>query len=265
MSARIIVRSIWITTVALFAGQVALVVTVVMVFGVDPGRVAWLLVTLPLLHAAMGVVLASLERLWINLHTGEALTRVNFANVLSMIRVSSSPTLLWLVLIADSYPVVLIVVPLTALVFLTDLLDGQISRRTRQTTKIGTYLDSSSDYTVLAIVAIALVSYDLLPMWLFLVVIARFGLQFLGQVALFLMRRRRLEFRTSFLGKMSVFTVMTLFALSLLRLAEGLPVWYETLYVIAEYLTAGVAIISLAEKFFLFTVDAQEARSRPDG
>jgi phosphatidylglycerophosphate synthase len=218
----------------------------------------WLLVALPVWHVVIAAALARLSYLFTD-ESGAQLERVNLPNVLSMIRLSSSPTLLWLVLLAESYPVGPVVVPLTAVVFLTDLLDGQISRRTGSVTQIGKYLDSSSDYTVLFIVSIALVNYQLIPLWLFLVILARLVLQWLAQVALFLVRGRSLPFRTSFLGKASVFAIMTLFAVSLFGLIEGLPERFYLFLTLLQYMTAVVAIVSLIEKMIIFVSDVRSA------
>jgi len=261
---RRIVRSIWITILVLLLVQTGIFIAVSRAYEVDPDLSRWYVIAMPLFHIFAGVVLTSLNKLFYNVDTGERLTRVNFANLLSIIRVSSSPTLLWLVLIAESHDVVQIVVPMTALVFLTDLLDGQISRRTRQVTQIGRFLDSSSDYTVLLAVAIALVSYDLISPWLFAIAMARFGLQLLGQMVLFVMQRGKLQFRTSFLGKLSVFVFMTVFALSLLQMVPNLPDWYESVFVVVEYIAAVLALVSLAEKAFLFIVDARNAHRSGD-
>jgi phosphatidylglycerophosphate synthase len=260
MESRPIVRSIWITSGVLFLAQVIVLAGVVAGYGIEGHIAIWYLIALPLIHALMGGVLASLHKLFINVDTGELLARVNFANLLSLIRVSSAPTILWLVLLARWYPVAPVLVPLAALVFLTDLLDGQISRRTHQITKIGRFLDSSSDYIVLFVVAVALVSYDLISTWFFVVVLARFGLQLVGQAILFVAQRMRVHFRTSFLGKASVFAVMTLFGLALLSLVDGLPDWYPRLQTVGEYVTAAIAVVSLAEKVFLFSVDARNVK-----
>ena len=257
MEARPIVRSIWITSAALFAVQVVVFAGIVFGYGIERHVAIWYLIALPLIHALMGGVLAPLHKLFVLTENGKALSRVNIPNLLSMIRISSGPTILWLVLLADTYPVAPVLVPLAALVFLTDLLDGQISRRTHQITKIGRFLDSSSDYIVLFIVAVALCSYDLISDWFFAIVMARFGLQLVGQAVLFVAQRMKIQFRTSFLGKASVFAVMTLFALSLLSLVQGMPPWYATVRNVGEYITAAIVVVSLGEKVFLFSVDAK--------
>ncbi|MFW5783380.1 MAG: hypothetical protein ACOCY8_02570, partial [Spirochaetota bacterium] len=114
--------------------------------------------------------------------------------------------------------------------------------------------------TVLFVVAIALASYDLVSAWLFTIVMLRFGLQIVGQVTLFFVQGMQIHFRTSFLGKASVFAVMTYFALSLVRLVRTLPSWFETVSAVAEYVTAVIAIVSLVEKAYMFVVDVRNAR-----
>ncbi len=260
MQGRPIVRSILITVLMLFLAQTALAAFVWTIYGLAAGETVWYLVAMPVLHVVVGAVLVSLRSMFVNSDTGERLRRVNFANVLSLVRLSSAPTVLWLVLLARTYRVGPVVVPLTALVFLTDLLDGQISRRTRQVTRIGRYLDSSSDYTVLLVVAVALVDYQLISAWLFTIVVVRLGLHLLGQIVLLIARGWRIPFRTSFLGKASVFAIMTLFAISVLRLIDGLPAWLTAVHSGAEYLTAAICVLSLIEKVYEFAVDAATTR-----
>ncbi|MFP4377932.1 MAG: CDP-alcohol phosphatidyltransferase family protein [Spirochaetales bacterium] len=253
-----IVGRIWLTTAVLLLVQIAVALFVSTVYQFSLLERRWFLVALPIWHVVIAASLARLSYLFTD-ESGRQLQRVNVANVLSMIRLSSSPTLLWLVLLADTYPVGPVVVPLTAIVFLTDLLDGQISRRTGSVTQIGKYLDSSSDYTVLFIVSIALVNYKLLQLWLFLVILARLVLQWLGQITLFLVRGRSLTFRTSFLGKASVFAIMTLFAVSLIGLIEDLPRWFSVFLTLLQYVTAVIAIVSLIEKMIIFVSDLRSA------
>jgi cardiolipin synthase (CMP-forming) len=264
MAKRGIVSSIWKSTLALFLIQTGVVVAVSLGYDIDMRNYAWLLVASPLFHVVIGVTLSALWKLF-RKEDGQLLPRVNLPNFLSMTRLSASPTLLWLVLIAETHPVVPVVAPLTALVFLTDLLDGQISRRTRQVTEIGKYLDSSSDYTLLAVISVAMVSYQIIPLWLFIVVLVRLGLQWLAQAVLFVLRGWTVPFRTSFLGKTSVFTIMVFYAIALLTLLPALPPWYTVMVTVSGYLTATVAGVSLVEKIYIFIVDLKstvEVRKR---
>lgn len=258
MGRREVIQSIWISTLVLFAVQAGVVLGVVIGYEIDVDSYRWLLFVSPLLHAIVAVTLSGLWRLF-RTEDGTPLTNVNVPNFLSMTRLSSSPTLLWLVLIADAHPVVPVVVPLTALVFLTDLLDGQISRRTRQVTEIGKYLDSSSDYTLLAVISVAMVVYEIIPLWLFVVVLSRLGVQWLAQAVLFVLRGWTVPFRTSFLGKASIFTIMVFYAVALLHLLPNLPEWYSTSVTIGGYITASIAGVSLIEKLVIFAVDLKNS------
>ena len=62
--------------------------------------------------------------------TGQKLDRINLANIITLSRVSSMPTLLVLVIAAKEYSIRLPVLILIALIFLTDFFDGLISRKT---------------------------------------------------------------------------------------------------------------------------------------
>ena len=264
MQDRPIVRSIWLTLVALFLGQAAIAVIVFTRYAIAVVDAAWYLAVMPIMHIAIGVVLTALRDLFTNTDTGRRLSRVNFANKLSLVRLSSAPTVLWLVLLARDHPVGPIVVPLTAAVFLTDLLDGQISRRTHQTTQIGQRLDSSSDYTVLVVVSIALIGYDLISVWFFALVMIRLGFPLFGQAILLVIRRWKVPFRTSFLGKASVFAIMTAYAISLATLIDGIPDWSDVVQVAAEYAAGSLALVSLAEKVYQYPGEVAHARRTRD-
>ena len=255
MAAHAIIRRIWSTIALLFFAQAAITVLVVAAYGVDLRSHRWFVITLPIAHVVVGVVLSSLWRLF-RTEEGRRIDRVNVANILSLVRLSSAPTLLWLVLTARTYDVAPVLIPLTVLVFLTDLLDGQISRRTGQVTRIGKYLDSSSDYALLFIVSIALVSYRLLAPWLFVLILARLTLQWFGQAILLIAQGWKLPFRTSFLGKASIFAIMTFSAVSLIQLLRELPDWFGSVYRVLEIGTATLTAVSLVEKLAIFTKDA---------
>ncbi len=260
MSDRPIVRSIWITLAALFVGQAVIAAVVLTTYEVTLADAAWYPVVMPAMHVAIGAALVALRQLFRNTDTGRRLTRVNFANVLSIVRLSSAPTVLWLILLARRYPVGPVVVPLTAVVFLTDLLDGQISRRTRQVTEIGQRLDSSSDYTVLVVVSVALAGYDLISMWFFVIVMVRLGFPLVGQAVLLVIQRWKVPFRTSFLGKASIFVIMTVYAVSLVSLIDEIPAWFDAVHAAAEYAAGALALVALAEKVYRYPGELADAR-----
>lgn len=253
-----IVRSIWITTVLLLVIQGAIAAAVSWSFrlGSPP---AWYPILLLSVHAVMAPVLARLGYLFVTVPGNEQLDHVNTANLLSMIRLSAAPTLLWMILSAAQNEILVVLVPFAAGVFLTDLLDGQVSRRTGTITRIGRFLDSSSDYALLIVVSIALGAYTMLSRWFFLAVGLRFGLQIVGQVVLFVIRSGQITFRSSFLGKASVFLVMILYAGSLFAISPFAPSWVDTAVSSAEYLVGAILMLSLAEKIYLFVTDVRLA------
>ena len=222
-------RSIWITVTALLISQIAIYVAVSLGYGLAWRGVAWFAPVTAAVHLALSLILTRLHHLFVIVDTDNTLNRVNLANILSMIRVSSAPTLLWLILMVPDAPIVPVLVTLTAIVFLTDLADGQVARRLDQVTEIGKYLDSTSDYTILFVVSAALIVHGLLPMWFFAVVIVRLAVHAAGQVALFLRQGGQIESKSSFLGKASVFATMFVYGVSLLGLVRNLGGWFKTI------------------------------------
>ena len=263
MDQRRIVRSIWITVVALLGGQIAVYVVVCVVMGVSVQEHIWFPPVLLTFHIVMGLALARIHPLFRRVEDSTLLRRVNLPNVLSMIRVSSTPTILWLILIADEYAVVPFLATMTALVFLTDLLDGQISRRTHQVTEVGKYLDSSSDYAILFVTSIALRAYDLIALWIFILIVVRLVFQGVAQSIIFVIQRWSITAQSSFLGKAAVFAVMFLYAVALLQLFSSLPEWFGVSFKIVQYVVGAIVAVSLVEKVYLFLVDVTTRRRQP--
>jgi cardiolipin synthase (CMP-forming) len=254
-----IVRSIWLVALLLLAAQIAIYIVLSLLLGIPVRDSVWVLPVAAVLHIVMGMSLSAVRNLFCLADSGVALTRVNVPNVLSLIRISSTPIILWLILIANDYPVVPYLASLTAMVFLTDLLDGQISRRTNQVTNIGKYLDSSSDYAILFVTTIAWRAHALIHPWVFVLVLVRLGFQVLGQVIIFAVQRGSIAARSSFAGKASVFGIMALYAISLLHLVESIPGWFSTAFLVLEIAVCAVVVISLGEKAYLFVIDVTQA------
>ena len=195
-------------------------------------------------------------------------------NMLTLVRLSSIPTLTLLLGVGPRPGTVPILVAVAAGVFLTDLFDGALARRRRQVTPIGGYLDSASDYLVLLALAVLLAAKGILPSWLALLLSARLVLHALAMGVLVLRHGLRVARPTTW-GKVSVAAAMVLITLELLAhaaaaiipsagallLARGLQV--------AELATAVLIVISLADKlrYFLYTLHTQgtaRAAAAPD-
>lgn len=195
----------------------------------------------------------------------EPLPRVNLASSLTFARLSSIPTVLFLVIQTPRYPLLPVVLPFVCLVFLTDLLDGAAARRRGQVTFVGKYLDSTSDYLMIIAVSILFFHFRLIPAWFFVLILSRLVLFAVGMVALSLKQGRANPLAT-FLGKASIFASMFLYVL---ELAEhlGVPVIGSPSVVhVFEYLVAGVIVASVVDKIiFLARMFAAASGADPRG
>ncbi|MEE8441530.1 MAG: hypothetical protein V3S41_07405, partial [Spirochaetia bacterium] len=65
--------------------------------------------------------------------------------------------------------------------------------------------------------------------------------------------------RSSLAGKVSVFGIMMLYAVSLLQLLKSVPVWFTAVFLVLEIAVCAVVVISLGEKAYLFVADVSRA------
>ncbi|HVP19831.1 MAG TPA: CDP-alcohol phosphatidyltransferase family protein [Spirochaetia bacterium] len=177
----------------------------------------------------------------------QPLERVNLSNTLTLARLSSIPTLLFLIIEASTYPLVPVLLPFACLVFATDFLDGIVARRRNQVTFVGRYLDSTSDYVMIIAVSIIFLHYQLIPAWFFILILARLILFALG-MGLLALREGKADPVATFLGKASIFATMVLYVL---ELAErfGVPGIGNSLVVfIVEWVVAAIIVASVVDK-----------------
>jgi CDP-diacylglycerol--glycerol-3-phosphate 3-phosphatidyltransferase len=172
---------------------------------------------------------------------------VNAPNVLTIGRISSIPTILFLVQLARDYALLPVALPFLCVVFATDFVDGILARRGGGITFVGRYLDSSSDYLLLIAVSILYLLEGLIPAWFFWLLMGRLVL-FAAGMALAALRQGTVKPVATFLGKASIFAVMVLYAL---EAAErfGVP-WVGDPRVVRifEFVVAGIVVVSLADK-----------------
>ena len=98
---------------------------------------------------------------------------MNAPNVITLARLSSVPTILFLVLLARAYPVLPVALPFISLVFASDFVDGCSPGRGGGVTFVGRYLDSTSDYLMIIAVSILFLVEGLIPAWFFWLLMAR--------------------------------------------------------------------------------------------
>lgn len=240
-------RSILRYLAAFLLAQAALLAAVFTAY-----RVPWIRLPAPLavitaFHAALAAFLLWRRADFRVEGTDTQLERVNAPNVVTLARLSSIPTILFLVLIAGDYPILAVALPFISLVFATDFVDGILARRGGGITFIGRYLDSSSDYLMIIAVSVLYLVEGLIPAWLFWLVMARLVL-FAAGMALGALRQGAVKPVATFLGKASVFALMVLYAMEAAE-SFGVP-WVGDPRVVRifEYLVAGVVVVSMFDK-----------------
>lgn len=184
---------------------------------------------------------------------GSPLESLGLANHLTLFRLGSLPALAFLMGISRMRPAVLpLLVIWAALAFLTDFLDGFLSRHLGQVSRFGQALDSTSDYLLLLSLLFVFLSQNLLPWWLGTLALVRLGLQMIGMMIL-MFRRRSLILETTWMGKVAVFTLMVVLLAHLitywgLKLEEG---WASALAAL-DGLAALVLVVSMVDKAVYF-------------
>jgi phosphatidylglycerophosphate synthase len=199
-----------------------------------------------------GVLLALLfffKQSFVKEPSGVRLEKVNLANVVTLYRLTSMPTLLFLVLAAKEYRIRLPLLCLVVLVFATDFVDGYISRKAREVTKVGKMMDSASDYALLIVLTIVFYYFKLVQPWFFLLVTARLGLQVIF-VFILIFVNKRIEPKTTFMGKVAVASIMVLYAVEVIRLIFGIG--RIELVAVLEWATAAIVLLSMVDKAVAF-------------
>lgn len=169
---------------------------------------------------------------------------MNLPNALTLLRIFFVP-LVVAALVADGdtltvgpfamrYPLVALAIFLMAA--LTDLLDGYLARRWRQTTTVGTLLDPIADKLLVSAALIALVEARQIPAWIVVLLVGReFAVSGLRSIA----AAEGLTIRASDLGKTKMVSQVVGIAALMVGMAE--PVWQSP----ALYWMYAVAVFSL--------------------
>ncbi len=244
-----LVLSLIILVLVLLAGNLAIATVAITEEGMRATKLSWGLTAIAGWHVAIAVLLLSKRSDFLLLPDRTPLHCVNFANVLTITRLSAAPTVAFVLIWGRGSTGVVLGVALTAAVFLTDLTDGQISRRTRQRTVIGAYLDSTTDYVLLIVISAIFVVRGLLSLWFVLLIGGRLLFQALTMLAV-LITRGRIVPRTSVLGKASIAVAMVVYGISLLQVLTSAP-WARTTVLVAEIVAAVVIGASVIDKAVL--------------
>ena len=174
-------------------------------------------------------------------------------NVLSALRLASVPVFVWLFATGHEDAAVV----LYAVAAWTDFFDGYIARRLHQVSELGRLLDPLADRVFIVALAIALALRDVLPLWLFLVIVAR---DVLILIMFPILERRGVQrLRVNFTGKTA--TAALLFGLTCLA-------WSETsfwLHGIADEVGMVFTLVGAVLYWVAAGMYAQQARAALQG
>lgn len=222
------------------------------------------IIFLSVLHIGLWIFLSIMHDHFTVIPTGEKLDRINIANKITLFRISSTPFTGFLLLLVPKHQVWPVLVPVILLVFLSDLFDGAIARGNRQITKIGKYLDSISDYSILIVISLILVKYRMIPEWLFLLILFRYSFQAIGIIAL-LIYQGYVHPIATLLGKASVFSTMLLYSVEIVQKIPSIGKSLQFVLPVMEWIVAIIVVLSLIEKVINLKrafVEAKETKNR---
>jgi phosphatidylglycerophosphate synthase len=193
--------------------------------------------------------------------SGRKLERINAANAITLFRVSTLPTILYVILASKDYAIRFELVALVAIVFATDFLDGYVSRKYKEATRAGRMLDSASDYSLLFVISIVFHYFHIIPFWFLGLLVFRLAGQF-AMVGVVLAVKKRVTPKTSFLGKATIASTMVLYAFELLRFVAIItPVVYDTL----EYVVGTIVALSIIDKILIMGRDLRAPTQETGG
>ena len=132
--------------------------------------------------------------------TGTLLPVIGVANFCTQLRGLAASFLLGRLVGGVPTPTVLIL-PLFLCGIVTDILDGQIARRTSTESKLGQITDSEADFCLYMAVTVILVQNGILPLWAGMLMLARFLLPLLATFASYFIFAHPVRFGSTIWGK----------------------------------------------------------------
>ena len=193
-----------------------------------------------------------------------AVNKLTLPLILTFFRLSSIPTLVFLINYLAGQPFSFLIIGLLFTVLISDLFDGKIARKTKKVTKVGSYLDAISDYLALVLLSSTLFLKGLIPWWLWIAIVIRFS--FTAIMTIFLSKSNKLSLmKPTFLGKFSVATVMLTMFLELITYSKFTTIAMLltsgknfNILIFIEIITLVIVLLSLANKVHYMTRLNQE-------
>lgn len=95
-------------------------------------------------------------------------TAFTWPNLITLLRLLALPVFVWLMFWPAHYLIAFVVL---ALIGLTDWFDGYIARRFNQVSRLGAMVDPIADRLLLLVVLVSFLVADIVPAWIFVVII----------------------------------------------------------------------------------------------
>ncbi len=135
-----------------------------------------------------------------HIKTGKLLLTIGIATILTGLRGLSASFLLGRLLAGLITPTWL---ALAIFLFgvVTDILDGQVARRTYTQSRLGQITDGETDFCLYLALSIILVQNGVLPLWLAIVLILRFFVPFIAALASYFLFAQPVRFGSTIWGK----------------------------------------------------------------
>lgn len=219
-----------------------------------------------LYHFTIMIVLLKNPNLFTTIPDKKLLTKINIGNALTLFRMSALPNILALIIIQEERSSNRFILPLLIIglsgVFITDFLDGYLSRKRNECTELGSILDSSSDYLVLFVITVAFFGREIIGPIIFTIIVIR-GLTVMITGILFWRLSKKKEVESTYIGKVSIFAIMTLYALELLenlsfpmletQINEALTTSISAALIPLEWIVCTIVVISIADKVIFYS------------
>lgn len=176
---------------------------------------AWWVVTTAFLFVALDLSRAYPDN--------QPLERLGMPNGLTLVRAYMALPILLFALLPSQYLARDLFLSIAAPVALLDAADGWVARTLGPITVLGRALDPIMDATFFSLSAVACLLLGFVPLWLALLVLARFGIPALGFVVLYPWLPRRPEMVATRFGKVNTFASGVCLAGSSLLVLAGAP------------------------------------------
>ena len=238
---------LFLTVMGFWGIQILYYIVLTAVFGLPIPRLLVFTAASTGYHVLLYVGLRRVRREFNLEQTGEPLRTLNLPLIISFLRLSSVPAVVFLFVSIRSLSLAWVVTPFLVAVFLTDLLDGLLARAFKQESRIGRILDAAGDYLLIFTVTIVFGLYRLVPWWLASVVFVRLGLQSTGIVVLY-HRKGYSSLKLTFLGKASIFSTFCLYGFELAEHLAIPVIGSPQLVTILEFMAAVILVASLVDK-----------------